>query len=270
MVFAMLSLAVFPPAREASDTRQNHLTLIRLCRPVPTRIMYQLTLRLDHGLPFSNLSKEFPKVAISRWCNREVDILEVESPRGDIDSFEAGLKEVVKKLSASLIHVHKYSDSAMEAVVKCRCAGNNSSIAIIEASNCIPIMPVTYSHGLEHVNLFAFTQEDQKAAIDNLESIAKVDVEGRGQLERHSARPAMTVSVDDFLGMLTDKQLLALIEAIDMGYYAMPKKATVDEIASRVGMPRSTFEEHLRKAETKVIRNLRPYARIAYLTSKTQ
>lgn len=232
--------------------------------------MYQLALKLDHNLPFSNLSKAFPKVAISRWCNREVDILEAETPRGSIDSFEAGLKEVTKKLSASLIHVHRYSGSTLEAVVKCRCAGSNSSIVIAEASNCIPIMPVTYEEGFEHLKLFAFTAEDQKAAIENLSSIAKVTVEGRGQIERHSARPAMTVSVDDFLGMLTEKQLMALVEATEMGYYAMPKKVTVDEIAEKLKMPRSTFEEHLRKAEIKVMQNVRPYARIAYLTSKDQ
>ena len=232
--------------------------------------MHQLALRLDHALPFSDLSKAFPKVAISRWCNREVDILEAESPRGRIAEFEAGLGEAAKKLGANLIHVHRYSDSALEAVIKCRCAGNNSSIAIVEASNCIPIMPVTYAEGYEHVKLFAFTQEDQKAAIDNLESMAKVAVEGRGQLERHSARPAMTVSVDEFLGMLTEKQLLALVEAIEMGHYSMPKKATVDQIAEKLKMPRSTFEEHLRKAEVKVIRNLRPYARLAYLSSKSR
>lgn len=197
-----------------------------------------------------------------------MDILEAESRVADIDDFEAGLKEAVKKLAASLIHLHRYSKSALEAVVKCRCAGSNSSIAIIEASNCIPIMPVTYAEGFEHVNLFAFTKDDQKAAIDNLSSVSKVTVEERGQLELHSARPAMTVSIDGFLNTLTAKQLLALVEAIDMGYYAMPKRATVDEIASRLKMPRSTFEEHLRKAEIKVMRNMRPYARMAYLTSR--
>lgn len=197
-----------------------------------------------------------------------MDILEAESRVTNIDDFEAGLKEVVKKLGATLIHVHRYSKSALEAVVKCRCAASNSSIAIIEASNCIPIMPVTYEGGFEHVKLFAFTRGHQKAAIDNLVSISKVTVEQRGQLERHTAMPAMTVSVDDFLDTLTARQVKALVEAIELGYYAMPKKATVDEIASRVKMPRSTFEEHLRKAEVKVMRNLRPYARMAVLSNE--
>jgi predicted DNA binding protein len=78
----------------------------------------------------------------------------------------------------------------------------------------------------------------------------------------------MTISVNDFLGSLTSKQLLALIEAIEDGYYATPKHATVEELAARLGTPRSTFEEHLRKAEIKVMRTLRPYVRIAYQSSR--
>lgn len=230
--------------------------------------MFQLSLKLEHDLPFSNLSKAFPHVDILRWCNREVDILEAESREADIDAFEAGLRSAVKELGASLIHVHRYSKNALEAVVKCRCAASNSSIAIVEASNCIPIMPVAYDGGFEHVKLFAFAMEDQKAALDNLGSVSKVTIEQRGRLERHSARPAMTVSVDNFLDALTGKQLLALVEATEMGYYAMPKKVTVDEIASKLKMPRSTFEEHLRKAEIKVMRSVRPYARMAYLANR--
>lgn len=231
--------------------------------------MYYLSLRLEHDLPFSNVSRDFPEVEISRWCNREVDILEVESRgRDGIDRFEAGLRDMVKGLSARLIHVHRYSEGALEAVVKCRCASSNSSIAVVEASSCIPVMPVTYAGGIEHLRLFAFTKEDQRAAIENLGEIAKVTVEGRGQMEQHSARPAMTVSIDDILGKLTRRQLFALVGAIEMGYYSMPKRIKLEQVAAELAMPRSTFEEHLRKAEVKVMQTIRPYARIAYLSDE--
>jgi predicted DNA binding protein len=229
--------------------------------------MHQISLKLDHELPFSNVSKAFPQVNISRWCNREVDILEAESQRGgSIDRFESGLKAATKSLSASLIHIHRYSENALEAVIKCKCASGNSSIAIAEASNCIPIMPVTYNAGLEHLRLLAFSERDARAAIENLSAISTVTVEGRGRLGRSSARPAMTVSIDDFFSMLTAKQLMALVEAVERGFYDIPKKTTVEEMAAKLGVPRSTFEEHLRKAEVKIMRAVRPYARIAYLS----
>jgi predicted DNA binding protein len=231
--------------------------------------MYQLTLKLDHDNSFSNISKKFPQITLSRWCNLEVDILEAESPHsGSIDNFQSVLESELQQMSASLIHIHRYSESALEAVVRYKCSIGNSSIAIVEASNCIPIMPITYREGYEYVRLLAFDKENRKAVLDNLSSVTKLTVESSGQVESHAARSAMTISVNDFLGSLTSKQLLALIEAIEDGYYATPKHATVEELAARLGTPRSTFEEHLRKAEIKVMRTLRPYVRIAYQSSR--
>ncbi|MDG6935052.1 MAG: helix-turn-helix domain-containing protein [Nitrososphaerota archaeon] len=231
--------------------------------------MYQLTVKLDHDMPFSNISKRFPQVNLSRWCNLEVDILEAESPHKEkIESFQQGLQSELEQMSASLIHVHRYSESALEAVIRCKCSMSNSSIAIVEASNCIPVMPITYREGFEYVRLLAFDKENRKAVLDNLGSVAKLAVVSSGQVESHVARSAMTISVDDFLGSLTSKQLLALIEAIEDGYYSTPKSATVEELAERLGMPRSTFEEHLRKAEIKVMRAMRPYVRMAYQSSR--
>jgi hypothetical protein len=39
----------------------------------------------------------------------------------------------------------------------------------------------------------------------------------------------------------------------------VPKRVTTDEIAERLGVPRTTYEEHLRKAEGKVLRAVAPY-----------
>jgi predicted DNA binding protein len=229
--------------------------------------MYQLTLKLDHDMPFSNVSKKFPQVSLSRWCNLEVDILEAESSREEIiETFQKGLESELLQMSATLIHVQRYSSSALEAIIKCRCSISNSSIAIIEASNCIPVMPINYKDGFEYVRVLAFDKENRKAVLDNLGSVAKVTIESSGQVESHAARSAMTISIDDLLGSLTTKQLLALVEAVEDGYYSSPKKATLEELASKLGVPRSTFEEHLRKAEIKVMSAMRPYLRIAFQT----
>jgi hypothetical protein len=49
-------------------------------------------------------------------------------------------------------------------------------------------------------------------------------------------------------------------------YHNLSKHATTEETASSQGMKRSTYEEHLRKAELKILRAVRPYARLAYTT----
>ncbi|MDG6991606.1 MAG: helix-turn-helix domain-containing protein, partial [Nitrososphaerota archaeon] len=94
------------------------------------------------------------------------------------------------------------------------------------------------------------------------------EIESKSVVPRESARGAITVPVDEFLGTLTKKQLEAFIAALQMGYYGMPKGATMDQIAAKQGMRRSTYEEHLRKAELKILQAVRPYARLAYVTSQ--
>lgn len=41
-----------------------------------------------------------------------------------------------------------------------------------------------------------------------------------------------------------------------IGYYAQPRAATTEELAKGMGVSRTTFEEHLRKAESRVIPRL--------------
>lgn len=57
---------------------------------------------------------------------------------------------------------------------------------------------------------------------------------------------------------LTGKQIDALAKAYQMGYFETPARIDADAMAKRVGLSRSTFAEHLRKAESKVLFNIFP------------
>jgi predicted DNA binding protein len=231
--------------------------------------MFDVSFKLDHSLPFCGLSKKFPSVSIQRWCNLQVDILELQSPReADAEDLERALREMLRGLGARLIRFNRYSPKNMEAVIGCRCATDNSTVAMIEWAGCIPVMPVNYRGGLEYCRVLAFTKDTLNSAVSSLSKISKLEIESKSVVPRESARGAITVPVDEFLGTLTKKQLAAFIVAMQMGYYGMPKRATIDEIASKQGMKRSTYEEHLRKAELKILQAVKPYARLAYVTSK--
>ena len=173
------------------------------------------------------------------------------------------LTKMLRHLSARLIHVSSYSEKSLEVVIRCRCALNNSSISIIEASNCVPVMPIRYHGGQEFCELLAFSAKALNGALDNLSKVGKVHIESKGNIFRPSARSSMTISVNDFFGELTEKQLDALVQSIEMGYYGFPKNKTIAEMASLLKLSPSTFEEHLRKAEVKIMRAISPYARLA-------
>jgi O-6-methylguanine DNA methyltransferase len=64
------------------------------------------------------------------------------------------------------------------------------------------------------------------------------------------------------LPSLTKRQGQAVIAALEAGYYDTPRKAGSEEVASRLGIARSTFEEHLKGAESQLIRALAPVVRM--------
>ena len=231
--------------------------------------MFDVSFRLDHELPFCNISKIFPAVNVQRWCNHQVDILELQAARDeDAEKLEPALRKMLGDFGARLIRFNRYSARNLEAVIGCRCSTDNSTVAMIEWAGCIPVMPVSYRSGQEHCRVLAFTKDSLDAAMANLSKVSKLVVESRSVVPRESAKGAITVPVDEFLGTLTKKQLAAFMAAMQKGYYGMPKGATIEEIARGLGMKRSTFEEHLRKAELKILQAVRPYAGLAYVTSK--
>ena len=52
---------------------------------------------------------------------------------------------------------------------------------------------------------------------------------------------------------LTEKQQRALITAYILGYYDVPKKIGLVQLAERLGLARSTLDAHLRKAEHRLL-----------------
>jgi predicted DNA binding protein len=56
--------------------------------------------------------------------------------------------------------------------------------------------------------------------------------------------------------LLTDRQREAVEAANDLGYYEIPREASQEDVAERIGCAASTAAEHLRKAETKLLRSI--------------
>ncbi|MGQ0797734.1 MAG: methylated-DNA--[protein]-cysteine S-methyltransferase, partial [Methanobacteriota archaeon] len=64
------------------------------------------------------------------------------------------------------------------------------------------------------------------------------------------------------LPSLTAKQASALVAAFEAGYYEVPRRVTTEEIGGALGIARSTFQEHLNRAEQLVVRAMLPLVRM--------
>jgi hypothetical protein len=58
---------------------------------------------------------------------------------------------------------------------------------------------------------------------------------------------------EDILSILTERQHEVFETAISEGYYEIPRQATHEDIANALGCAPSTVDEHLRKAESRVL-----------------
>jgi Predicted DNA binding protein len=65
--------------------------------------------------------------------------------------------------------------------------------------------------------------------------------------------------LDSALPDLSSGQEEALLAAIEEGYYEIPRETKTAEVAGTLGISRRTFEEHLRRAENKIIKGMIEY-----------
>lgn len=55
------------------------------------------------------------------------------------------------------------------------------------------------------------------------------------------------------LETLTDRQLEVMQTAYDLGFYDVPREATIDDVATEIGLDGATVSEHLQRAERNVL-----------------
>jgi len=83
-------------------------------------------------------------------------------------------------------------------------------------------------------------------------------------LSKREARggPQVALASPLFLPQLTEKQAKALLAAFNAGYYEFPRRATTEEVSTSLGVARSTFEQHLNRAEHHVVMAMLPIVRM--------
>ncbi|MFD1571430.1 helix-turn-helix domain-containing protein [Halorubrum laminariae] len=96
------------------------------------------------------------------------------------------------------------------------------------------------------------------------EGVARVDVTGPHERVATFGDALRDVGADfevDYVqqrvnpgGSLTERQREVLFEAVDHGYYDVPREATLTEVAEHVGIAKSTCSEVLQRVERTVVR----------------
>ncbi|MCX6648323.1 MAG: helix-turn-helix domain-containing protein [Candidatus Bathyarchaeota archaeon] len=217
---------------------------------------FEVLFRARHRGALLELSERHPSMRVYTWCNRVNEVLEVEVE--ELSDYGAVLAEVGKMANV----VGESEGGGIHLIEStCFCTPDNSVSMNVEDLPVLMVSPEVMHGGWEYYRLILFRHEDFAEVVRRLEERGwSVEV-----LEKSEVRGSLAGSIleaDSVFSTLTGKQMDAMIRAYGHGYYRLPREADIQEIAKRERVKRTTFQEHLKKGENKIIERIIPYMRL--------
>jgi hypothetical protein len=219
---------------------------------------YEARIRLVHDCFYSRLTQKYPEAAIAMWCNLNTHVFEVASSDADLTT------KVEGELLREEVGGTAIQEGKVVRIVAQRCdCGPGAAAAITEVGGWFE-EPVIYKDGWEHYRVIAHEKSVITDAVENLKAKgAKVELVSIKPLRLKGVAEDLVVASSSVLAGLTDRQVKALAEACNQGYFEEPSKIDLDYLSKRAGLSRSTYAEHLRKAEGKLLTNLSAIIQLA-------
>jgi predicted DNA binding protein len=219
--------------------------------------------RVHHPCPYCDVSVEFPRTLLLLWCDNRRDVFLVSAPDpGELGRVVAALRES--------FHARRLFDDGKDALVTVpdfEWADPPSVTGLARRTGVWTLPPVVYFDGTETYRFVAASRSELNGLVHRLRRLGDVEilsVSGRADLGR--VRDDPTASVHFFEG-LTDRQTRSLVAAYEGGLLDVPARASWSEVARREGLSRSTFGEHLRKGQLRLLAN--SYSSLKARTGRT-
>ncbi len=256
----------------------RHLTAIELSAAmlnsflVSKMALFDVALKITHlrtrphsQSSFEDLTRRFPSASVFIWCNRENDVIEivVRNP----EDYPLVVKEIQAAHIMDVMEEIADEQRLYLNVHRCHCMNHDTIVRHIGKLNILNIFPNMIENGWAYHRLIVFRHEDLEELLERFEKwgwhykiLRKTPFDG-------FVSSSLTMSADALFSGLTEKQMEAVLVAHRHGYYNLPRTADVKAIANKKKVPRTTFQEHLMKAENKLISALIPNIKLYYHAS---
>jgi len=231
--------------------------------------MFEVDFKLQHDCPYTRFSMKHPEVRLVEWCNNNVHVAEIDC--ADIETYtrvEPALKELLLWKGGKILKKNFLEGNLQLIIRTCICSKISNISDVVERHACLVVPPEVYYGGWEEYRVIGFREKDYKLMFEDLDRLGPVQILRKRVIPDKSIRDFFVISVSSVFSELTDRQVDSLLAALEYGYYQIPKKVTAEEIAIKHNVPRTTFEEHLRKAESKTFLAMVPYIRMYAAQSK--
>jgi predicted DNA binding protein len=214
--------------------------------------------RVRHECPFCDFSATFPEAEMTLWVSALTDLFQVSIPPSyDVEDIlrvgkeMLGYTEAFCDASSALFLTHQpYLDEI------------DSVMAAADRHECMLIPPMTFHEGWETHRLVTRSHEQLRRLVTEVSENGEIEVLSLKTREHTDLMNDVGVVPTHFMEGLTDKQVYVMVTAYEAGLFDVPTRVKMDKVAGNIGLSRSTFGEHLRKAEGELMRNLYPFLKL--------
>lgn len=210
--------------------------------------------RVHHPCPYCDISVEFPRSLLLLWCDNRRDVFLVSAPD------QPELRRVCSALRASFRArcIVRDGNDALVVVPEFEWATPPSVTRLARKTGVWVLHPVVYHGGTETYRFVAALRSELNRLITRIRRLGDVEIlsvssrQGLGTVRDHAS-----ASIHFFEG-LTDRQMGCLAAAYEGGLFDVPARGRWNDVARQQGLSRSTFGEHLRKGQLRLLANSYP------------
>ena len=219
---------------------------------------YEARMQLVHDCPYSRLTQKYPAATVAMWCDLNSHVFEVSAPDQDM------MGRVEQELGRLGHRQSVIRDNGVIRMVAKDCDCRPGAHSMLEEEGMWCEEPVIYRGGWEHYRVISHDQQNIGRFVRRMRAAGgKVELVSMKPLRLRGVAEDMLLTSSSMLAGLTDKQTQILADACLEGYFQEPAKLDLDALAKRAGLSRSTYGEHLRKAQAKLMSNLCPTIKLA-------
>ena len=225
--------------------------------------MMQVTFRINPSEELVRFTEENSSLSILSWSNFNFEFYDLltsktEGFRPLVNNFLKGRR----KLGFTLQKRMDLGADTSILVMRHKHLRHGSSIELLYRFSCLPIYPYVFHRGWLVINAIALDDSRLPQMFSQLRKLSDLKIESQTKMNLDLLRENFMIPMNAIVSHLTPKQAESLLVAIDHGYYQVPRKSRFEDISRAVKIPRTTYEEHVRKAESKVINSVGPYLSI--------
>ncbi len=217
--------------------------------------MFEIEFKIRHDCRLGEISHRNPQSRIKVWRTGKREVIEViPKDQGDCSSAIDDIAEL-----EGMIDTYREDDRGYIISTVHLCSVEKILEDCIEEFGIIPICPVAFTRGWQYHRIIVFQHEHINQILSKFDECCFVPWMLRKVPFKGFSESQMTVTTETLFAGITEKQTDALLTAFAYGYYKIPRDADVQTIADKIELSRTTFQEHLKKAENKIMNAIVPH-----------